>query len=792
MKKTNLILPGLSRKSAFKCGVFALALVTMTGCKDDAPGEGGPDSPIASELIDGVTPDIVTDPSTLASRVVNYYTGNPGSRAGKSAFSMPDEPGIPADAIEITNDWANIENGQVYKITTNDVNWNIANFKGTLYVDAQNVTLKIGNAEKSAVLYLLGTSKVTIDDEGEWTSTVNNFTMYAYAPFATTSGDLKIANEGKIYTDEDLKFKTVNLNASGSEICANALRVEEFKANGYNIVSVEESIEVSRDCEISANAQVNAKCLIVTNDLNIPETADINIDSYIKAKNININASNGRINMKPGALVQVEEKLYMPNKNTGFNFGEVKDVYGLVEAAIFEGQDQDYSHKPYPDTEYTIDLTNLFNGNVYLDFKKVRGVHHGDEVLPDLEAYPRGNGTEIGTTKISANDCRPAAGEQGKEPDPEEVDIIGGSDAHTHPISATCITTYGNQAFLSWHKRGIGTGSGTNHEHDGISYWGCIEVLTIQADTLAITSYMEVKPETEDGAYDFNHVIYDDVTNSILTTGDHEKKGGIIGKIALDGTRNFGKYTNDTQIMKVRSLLEGKGISGNSVVIRPSDRNLLITTAGGYQTMDYTTDSIFNKTEKLTPKVGPFVETIGSAKHVAINSTYAATIEYTKRAGDLDVSYDEDDNTTALPAKITVWPLDDYVFGSPVWSIEVPEFAPIYGKNVIAIDTDNTVFSCQGHNGVAVYKNGAEVNRFKAPNKYKGAAANGLCIKGNYLYVAYGAAGVWVLDKNTLEVKAKYTKQGKASANYVSVTDDGYVYVAYGIQGAKVMKFRNL
>lgn len=794
MKKTNLILPVLTRKNAFRCGVVALALVTMTGCKDDAPGIDGPDSPTASELIDGVTPNIVTDPSTLASRVVNYYTGNPGSRAGKSVFSMPEEPTIPTDAIELTSDNANIENSQVYKITTDNAKWNISNLKGALYVSAKNVTLKVGNAETSAVLYLLSESTVTIEDKGEWDSTVNNFTIYAYAPFATTSGDLKIANAGKVYTDEDLTFKKVNLNASGSEICANALRVKEFKANGNNTVSVEEDITVEGNCEISANAQVNAKCLLVTNTLDIPNTADINIDSYIKAKNININASNGRINMLPGALVRVEEKLYMPNQNTGFNFGEVKGVYGLVEAAVFEGQDQDYSHKPYPDTEYTIDLTNLFNGNVYLDFKKVRGIYHGDEVLPDLEAYPRGNGTEIGTTKISANGCRPAAGGQGEEPDPEDVDIIGGSDAHTHPISATCITAYGNQAFLSWHKRGIGKGSGTNHEHDGISYWGCIEVLTIQADTLAITSYMEINPETVDeaGAYDFNHVIYDDVTNSILTTGDNEKKGGIIGKIALDGTRNFGKYTNDTQVMKVRSLLEGKGVSGNSVVIRPSDRTLLLTTAGGYQTMDYTTDSLFNKTEKLTPKVGPFVETAGSAKHVAINSTYAATIEYTKRAGDLDINYDEDDNTTALPAKITVWPLNDYVFGTPVWSVEVPEFAPIYGKNVIAIDTDNTVFSCQGHKGVALYKNGVEVNRFIAPNKYKGAAANGLCIKGNYLYVAYGAAGVWVLDKNTLEVKAKYTKQGNASANYVSVTDDGYVYVAYGRSGAKVMKFRNL
>ncbi len=297
---------------------------------------------------------------------------------------------------------------------------------------------------------------------------------------------------------------------------------------------------------------------------------------------------------------------------------------------------------------------------------------------------------------------------------------------------------------------------------------------------------METKPNNEGGAYDFNHVIYDAQTNSLLTTGDHPKKGAIIGRIALGADHNFGKYTNETSIMQVRHLLKGEGISGNSVVVRPADRNLLITTAGGYQTMDYSTNDLFNTTKK---EVGPFVKTNGSAKHVAINNLYAATIEFTQRAGDLDVAYDEDDNTTVLPARITVWPLDGFAFGTPVKTIDVPAFGPIYGKNVIAIDTDNTIYSCQGGSGVAAYDiNGNELRRFNIPAKFKGASANGLCIKNGNLYIACGAAGVWVLDKNTFAVKAKYTKQGKASANYVKVADNGYVFVAYGRAGAKLLK----
>lgn len=84
--------------------------------------------------------------------------------------------------------------------------------------------------------------------------------------------------------------------------------------------------------------------------------------------------------------------------------------------------------------------------------------------------------------------------------------------------------------------------------------------------------------------------------------------------------------------------------------------------------------------------------------------------------------------------------------------------------------------------------NGNELRRFNIPAKFKGAAANGLCIKDGNLYIACGAAGVWVLDKTSFAVKAKYTKQGHASANYVKVADNGYVFVAYGRAGAKLLK----
>lgn len=800
MKKANSL--WFLNHSTAKFGAVALALVAMTGCKDDSNGNA--DEPIAPEVesvLSGEGISIVNDPSLLSSRVINYYTGSTsGSRAGKSTFTMPEMPAIPESAKEYdgTDKWAN----SVTKITKPNQEISFDGINNALYIAASNIKVKL-SANGSGKVYILSPG-VTITDDA-----INNKTIYAYAEFSTSNGDLKTQNSSKIYTDVDLKFNKVTLD--NGEVCANSIRANEVEIINTPIISVVSDITAtavdgnanSGNITVNSNAVINASCIIADKKLDLKNAATLNVDSYIKATDMDILTCGCHINMLPGALVDITGKLYMPNKgNVGFDFGSTEgQAYSQVNINEFQAQVQPYN--AVDPSKYVFDgMPGYFVGYAYLNVTTC--INPYGNVESNIADHPRHGLVEIGTTTITANGCRPAFGstEPTPEPDPDQVIIIGGTDSHTHPISATCIDVYGNQAFLSWHKRGVGAGSGKDdYNHDGISYWGCIEVLTMQADTLAITSYMETEPDMEGGAYDFNHVIYDAQTNSILTMGDNDKKGGIIGKIALGADRNFGKYTNDTQVMLVRSLLEGDGISGNCVVVRP-DRTLLMATAGGYQTMDYTTDSLFKIIEKtkengdsyrITPKVGPFATTAGSAKHVAINNDYAVTIEYTKRAGDIDVEYDEDNNWSKLPAKITVWPLNDYVFGTPVYTIDVDEFAPIYGKNTIAIDSDNTIYSCQGQNGVAVYKGGAEVNRFKVPGKYKGAAANGLCVKGDKLYVAYGAAGVWVLDKETLAVKGKYAKQGNnASANYVKVDDNGYVYVAYGRAGAKVMKFVNL
>lgn len=820
MKTGNFNFGSLSvrRYLGLSAAVFALAI--LPGCSDDEPmNDGGNGTPDQTQ---GEAIKIVDDPALLAGRVINFDLST--SRAGAPpSFSMPEAPTDYSDATQHDGN-GSIKDGK-YILSNSNCTYKLGlNGNAIVYITGSDVNLNIDYANGSGnKIYVLPNASVTLGtlNNGDYQLYVygtlkfaNNVQLYKGGLYIDGRLDisdktLEMSNGAELYVDGDVEFKKITIY--NGKLVANSVKAEKI-----SMENTDAAINVATFVEATGkdngkwdpafkieNGAVNARCLKAPEgSILVKNSPLLTIAKYIGAKNMYLEASAAKVNMGSQAVVELSEELDIPNKGTGFVFSSSADEMGLIKAAVFGGQGQPNNKAEGSTKPIEVECGDAFQGNVYLDFDKVISIVAnavGQECgMQDLQSgvWAKDN-PEAKYPYIPADNegCHGAYGTPSETPvpEPEDFDVVGTTDAHTHPISATCVDIYGNQAFVSWHKRGVGSTNlpadwNTNHDHDGISFWGCIEVVDFTDGKLNITSYMETANTLEAG-YDFNHVIYDQTTNSLLTTGDNFKKGGIIGRIQLDGSKNFGKYDQNTSIMQVRHLLQGKGVSGNSVVIRPTDRNLLITAAGGYQTMDYNTNKLFETTKK---EVGPYVETAGSVKHVAINGTYAATIEFTQRAGDINVEYDEDDVTTVLPAKITVWNLAD--FGSkgkePVKTIDVPAFGPIYGKNVIAIDTDNVIYSCQGHNGVVAYDiNGKELRRFEIPKKYKGAAANGLCIDGGNLYVACGAAGVWVLDKTNLDVvKAKYTKQGNASANYVKVADNGYVLVAYGRSGLKLLK----
>lgn len=116
------------------------------------------------------------------------------------------------------------------------------------------------------------------------------------------------------------------------------------------------------------------------------------------------------------------------------------------------------------------------------------------------------------------------------------------------------------------------------------------------------------------------------------------------------------------------------------------------------------------------------------------------------------------------------------------------------GKNVITMD-DDYVYVALSDKGVAKFslQSGAMVSHF-VPNDYKvnGSKAfknngytNGVAVSNCYLYLANGADGVIVLNKNTFNVVGNFTLA--ESANYV-YAQNGLLFVATGRNGLNIVK----
>ncbi|MDD3771593.1 MAG: hypothetical protein PHC38_02940 [Weeksellaceae bacterium] len=118
------------------------------------------------------------------------------------------------------------------------------------------------------------------------------------------------------------------------------------------------------------------------------------------------------------------------------------------------------------------------------------------------------------------------------------------------------------------------------------------------------------------------------------------------------------------------------------------------------------------------------------------------------------------------------------------------------GKNVIVLDNEY-VYVALSDKGVAKIRisNGELVNHFE-PNEYRltetgpkvfkeNGYTNGVAINDCYLYLANGADGVIVLNKNSFQVVGSFTLT--ESANYIYAKDD-LLFVATGRSGLNIIK----
>ena len=797
MKKANLNLPELSRRNALKCGALALALVAMTGCKDDAPDTNGPAGTDVVETVDGIDLSVHTNPA-LAKTYENSRLAL-GSRAANDVLEMPELPKVP----ELTT----------LNVLTDDFNFywqpeGAYNGQAGFLVPANTtVSLQAGIAGKG--IGIIGDNIPKYYIAGE---------LIIPGTGADAEMEIHILDGGRLIDKSVISPKTTIYIHKGGDILRasqsneKVVHIQGTLVSEANLVHDDIDFEILGDCYTTGKIHgknvtlvggtVYAGCA-VTAEETIYLTGNNSIISagYVSAPVVELAGNEPlTILLRDGGYLNATEQLRLKdigNIDVKANDGD----YAMVETDVL-----DVNNKDLIGTFYNLAIK--YNSQIGTEEKGP----DEEKTTVKFNLSCRVN-EEIEYTIVNGDDCAPKVVEGPNDPTPDpspdpELENVGSVEPaeHEHPISATSIFTVGKDAYLSWHTQG-----GDFH--------GCIEHLTVDNGTVTLNSYLETAASNDTyGAIDFNHVIFDN--GKIFVAGDHPKKGGILGWINCDGgtfpTGNNAKLNLITlykeQYVVGEDTLYSNGGSGNCI-IRNGEYYQTASVAGfeTFNVADFTESTWKLKSVAKLPSWS-FDPTLAEApanpwerdgsrtgKHIATDGSKVVMLTLINR----------DKAANTANASIKVFNAADVNYENEVASYVVEDvlLSPVDGKDVIAIE-GNDIWVCLGQGGVkhlALAGNTlTEVASFRLADKSKeelkgwemsskeaaAACANGLAVDNNYVYIAHGGAGLIVLKKNDLSFVTRTRYTGGNSANYIALHTDGYIYVAYGKSKVQVYAWK--
>lgn len=324
--------------------------------------------------------------------------------------------------------------------------------------------------------------------------------------------------------------------------------------------------------------------------------------------------------------------------------------------------------------------------------------------------------------------------------------------------SATAIVpTDNNKVYVSYHT-------------NGKDFGGSIDVAEMNSEQLTLRQRVQ-QAEAGGATYDFNHLNV--INNKLYLAGSAKGKDGKqLGGAAISYAAIGGDgLLNVTEGLTSQSL--DNAVKGDANCVVPFGNNIAVASTLGYSVYDPTLVK------------GDLTKTTGKAKFVAVNGTSLVGLNYTSEiaAGDAEVQGEVQvfDNSMKKTS-----------------SFNVGSIAPNNGKNMIAIDSDGSIYVCKSAKGLMCYKNGspAWASEWTTPVSHGESNAsvdkrqgyiNGVAIDNNYVYVAAGAYGLVVLTKDGKEVTHKRIGTSGNSANYVAVKN-GLIFVAYGKGRIQVFK----
>ena len=786
-----------------KLAAIGLAAFVFASCSDSNSDPTGPTPNV--EVAEAITANLTSSSAAeLASRVANYKntTANARkffSRASQTrAFASADKvviPAVPANA----RTWNNPEDmvaGKTYLVTsktTLDMSKNkiagatifvkgksklifASSLEGcTIYVDG-GATLEYKGKDALVIpanatiindggsiiadtdITVAGKLYVKTTNNGGGIGSVNSYDKNDKKAIITPKHNITFKQGSDAYIGGSLHAVELNIeegasvnatkhimnattvNVNGALQFGGFLRTETLNVKGEMIASEKSAIKASKVFNAEAGSRITADYINVTNDtkdatLNLKGNCQININNKSDIYTNNIvtdNASAGQITLNDDdAIAVIKAKKFT---NNGDN--QIKALATSGSNATFLLQFTEC----YTGTEKENSFEDLDIAASYLDYDKAtdgKGVKEKADG-PDYKAY----GFEW-------------AGDPATIIAAPKLDLVAEDKTPNNGLSATCIQPGVNGKFyVAYHTNGKTSN-------------GAIEAISLANNKLTIDQSVESANATND----YNHILVDGNTLWVAGSQSGNKShaddvtgvGPFMGQISLKGD---GTFTDKIQIAAIDR--KTKGMDANCVANFKS--NHIVATTKGF--------TIFNA------KMNKWNEGSTEGKYLvtANDKLYALTVD-----GTLTAYNDNEMQDVAA-------------------TYNVGEISPKGNKAVIAVDEVNgDIYVCKGENGISKISNGTASQfytcpTFTASNKaqnleagknYVKGCANGVYVAGNYVYVACGSYGLVVLDKTTgKEVCHRKAYNGK-SANFVTVDDNNYIFVAYGQSRVQVFKLTN-
>lgn len=811
-----------------KLAAIGLAAFVFASCSDSSSDPATPITPgtVPSEITKiGLTQ---TDAAQLAASVTNYKRSS-SNKARTRAIDvalfdgltqMPDVPSN-EDAVQLnaakdlSNEKYKTRNGKTYDFSNNTLQ------NATLFV-VGNSTVKYNNLGTGNTIIVQKGGK--LEYTGNGTAIPQNNTIivlesgsYSIANDITIDGTLYSSRalgkiEGKITDKKSEGTPTQNITINGSVFLSGYKhKVTDPESENYGKELTEYASLRAKTLTINAGAKVNTLDRVTfTNDVVIEGALHVGQTAIVK----NMTIKNGgkfysdysakiknNLTMEPGsymnlAYLNVTDNTYDKNgKETVKTAGNaVADLKGNCEIIIGNHGVMSFNTLKTDNTAGQIvmgdDANNvavikadkfIYAGNdENVNFTSTPNTNNQTILAQFKECYK--NGAESAGNKVDFeylnwnSDVQSydyitgggalIAGDNFSYKLKEEYEVakqkklmllstIANYDRDTQSATAI-VPTDNNKVYVSYHT-------------NGAEFGGSIDVAEMNGDQLTLKQRVQ---QAEAGAtYDFNHL---NVIDSKLYLAGSAK--GKDGKQYGGATISYAAIESDGKLNVTEGLSTlplDNAVKGDANCVVPFGNKIVVANTKGYDVVEK--DLSGNKNTKAP----------GKAKFLALNGSSLVGLNYKTEitAGNdpVDGEIQVFDNSMKQTSRF-----------------DVGSIAPNNGKNMIAIDSNGRIYVCKSAKGLMCYENGspAWTSEWTTPVSHgagnvsadnRQGYINGVAVDDNYVYVAAGAYGLVVLNKNGEEVTHKRIGTSGNSANYVAVKN-GLIYVAYGKGRIQVFK----